>query len=224
MRGLLDAARAAMLPCASLWAVACGPGGVLPCGGVWSRAMRVEGRRRPKKRWVEARGREGKRAIKNLRLTGSLKKSARPPLSTTPYSIYLSLSVCLILHPIRPDFRRGAKSACGGSRRNAGSTRSAPTAIPPRAGGAVVRGRAHGTRVNATYTRMCACECGNDRRRCASNGHRWGKVKRHHYFKVILPFTQPDGRVGRRAGGAEVIGPGCSHREFILLRQRRSMK
>eukprot|EP00964_Phaeocystis_antarctica_P101525 scaffold66978_cov72-Phaeocystis_antarctica.AAC.5 len=67
----LDAARAAMLPCASLWAAACGPGGVWPCGGVWSRAMRVEGRRRPKKRWVEARGREGKRAIKNLRSTGS---------------------------------------------------------------------------------------------------------------------------------------------------------
>eukprot|EP00964_Phaeocystis_antarctica_P001767 scaffold922_cov33-Phaeocystis_antarctica.AAC.1 len=47
----LDPARAAILPCAGLWAAACGPGGVWPCGGVWSCAMRVEGRRRPKKRW-----------------------------------------------------------------------------------------------------------------------------------------------------------------------------
>eukprot|EP00964_Phaeocystis_antarctica_P095646 scaffold62084_cov103-Phaeocystis_antarctica.AAC.3 len=39
-----------MLHCASLWAAACGPDGIWPCGGVWPREMRVEGRRRPKKR------------------------------------------------------------------------------------------------------------------------------------------------------------------------------
>ena len=39
----LGASHHAMLACASLWAVVCGPGGVWPCGGVWPRKMRVEG-------------------------------------------------------------------------------------------------------------------------------------------------------------------------------------
>eukprot|EP00964_Phaeocystis_antarctica_P034285 scaffold19484_cov67-Phaeocystis_antarctica.AAC.4 len=75
-----------MLPCASLWAAACGPGGVWPCGGVWSRAMRVEGRRRPKKRWVEAQAARKRREESNKKPATDriLKKSARPPLSTTP--------------------------------------------------------------------------------------------------------------------------------------------
>eukprot|EP00964_Phaeocystis_antarctica_P055900 scaffold32921_cov73-Phaeocystis_antarctica.AAC.5 len=41
--------RAAMLPCASLWAAACDPHGIPPSHGVWTRETRVEGRRRPKK-------------------------------------------------------------------------------------------------------------------------------------------------------------------------------
>ena len=45
----LDAARAAMLPCASLWAAVCDPHGIPPSDGVWTRESRVEGRRRPKK-------------------------------------------------------------------------------------------------------------------------------------------------------------------------------
>ena len=44
--------------------------------------MRVEGRRRPKKRWVEARGREGKRGNKkpaiDLRLDPKKKRSPAP--------------------------------------------------------------------------------------------------------------------------------------------------
>ena len=45
----LDAARAAALPCASLWAAVCDPHGISPSDDVLTRETRVEGRRRPKK-------------------------------------------------------------------------------------------------------------------------------------------------------------------------------
>ena len=83
----LGAAHAAMLRGASLWAAECGTHVIWPCGGVRPREMRVEGRRRRRRRW--------KRpmpinkcscccVVLEATIDRILKKSARPPLSTTP--------------------------------------------------------------------------------------------------------------------------------------------
>ena len=92
----LGAAHAAMLRGASLWAAECGTHVIWPCGGVRPREMRVEGRRRRRRPW--------KRpmpinkcscccVVLEATIDRILKKSARPPLSTTPYRKLLRLSI-----------------------------------------------------------------------------------------------------------------------------------
>jgi len=84
----LGAAQSAQLRGASLWAAECGTHVIWPCGGVRPREMRVEGRRRRRRPW--------KRpmpinkcscccVVLEATIDRILKKSARPPLSTTPY-------------------------------------------------------------------------------------------------------------------------------------------